>query len=183
MIASLIYGILAVSPPEGGGNNSLLDVNPGLIIWTLVTFILLLFILKKTAWKPILTALDQRENAIKDALEKAEQAKVEAQKVLDQNQANLNKAEEESRKIIEQSRAYSEKLKEQIMQESKEQSKKLLEDAAAEIERRKDAAFNDLKNQIAEIAIDAAEKILSEKLDKDTQKKIVDNYISGIRKN
>lgn len=181
MIASLIYGILAVTPPEGSG--SLLDVNPGLIIWTLVTFIILLFVLKKMAWKPILSALDQRESAIREALEKAEQAKAEAQKVLDQNQANLNKAEEESRRIIEQSRAYSEKLKEQLLQESREQSKKLLEDASAEIERKKEAAFTDLKNQVAEIAINAAEKILGSNLDKDMQKKIVDKYISGIRQN
>lgn len=182
MIASLIYGVLAVSPPEG--NNSLLDVNPGLIIWTLITFIILLFVLKKTAWKPILTALDQREGAIKEALEKAEQAKAEAQKILDQNQANLNKAEEESRKIIDQSRSYAEKLKNQMLQESRDQSKKLLEDAALEIDRRKDAAFNDLKNQIVDISMKAAEKILSAKLeDQDAQKKIVDKYMSEIRKN
>jgi F-type H+-transporting ATPase subunit b len=181
MFASLIYGILAVTPPEVG-NNSLLDVNPGLIVWTLVTFIILVFILKKMAWKPILAALDQRETAIKDALEKAEQAKVEAQKVLDQNQANLNKAEEEGRKIVEQSRTYAEKLKQQMLQESRDQSKHLLEEAALEIERRKDAAFNDLKNQIAEIAVQAAEKILSANLDQQKQSSIVDRYISEIRK-
>jgi F-type H+-transporting ATPase subunit b len=180
MFAAMIYGILAVEPEVGG---SLLDINPGLIIWTAVTFIALIFILKRFAWKPILSALDQREGAIRESLEKAEKAKEEAQKIFEQNQSNLNKAEEESRKIIEQSRAFAEKLKEQMLLDSKQQSRKLLEDASAEIDRKKDEAFNDLKNQIAEIAINAAEKILSENLNKETQKKIVDKYIGEIAKN
>jgi F-type H+-transporting ATPase subunit b len=180
MFAVMIYGILAVEPEAGG---SLLDINPGLIIWTAITFIALIFILKKVAWKPILEALDQREGAIRESLEKAEKAKEEAQKVLELNQANLDKAEEESRKIIEQSRSYAEKLKEQMLIDTKQQSKKILEDATAEIERKKDEAFINLKNQVAEIAINAAEKILNENLNKETQKKIVDRYIGEIGKN
>ncbi|MDO8549980.1 MAG: F0F1 ATP synthase subunit B [Ignavibacteria bacterium] len=165
---------------EGG---SLVDVNPGLIIWTVVTFIILLFILKRVAWKPILSALDQRETAIKDSLEKAEKAKEEAQKVLQENQASLLKAEEESKKIIEQSRQYAEKLKDQMIKESKEQAQKIVDDASAQIDQKKEAAFNELKTKVAEIAIQAAEKILHENLDKDSHKKLVDRYIEDITKN
>lgn len=180
MLTGFYLSVLALAS-EGGG--SLVDVNPGVAFWTLITFLILLFILKKFAWKPILTALEQRENAIRESLEKAEKAKDDAQKVLDQNQINLAKAEEESKQIINQSRAYAEKLKEQIMQESKVQAKKMIEEAAAEIERKKDAAFDELKNQVVEIAINAAEKILRENLDKETQKKIVNKYIGEITKN
>ena len=162
---------------------NLIEVNPGLIIWVAFTFIVLVFVLKKVAWKPILTALDQRESAIKESLEKAERAKEEAQKVLDENQANLAKAEEESKKIIEQSRAYAEKLKNQMLQESKQQAQKIVADASEEIERKKEAAFNELKNQIAEIAVQAAEKILKENVNKEVNKKIVNDYISEITKN
>ncbi len=162
---------------------SIIDVSPGVLFWTIVTFVILLLVLKKFTWKPILMALDQREAAIRESLEKAEKAKEDAQKVLDANQANLAKAEEESKQIINQSRAYAEKLKEQILQESKEQAKKLLEDATSEIERQKDAAFDELKSQIAEIAVQAAEKILRESLDKEAQKKLVDKYIGEIGKN
>ena len=88
MLANILLGVLA----SGSGNGSLLDVNPGLIIWTIVTFLILLFILKKVAWKPILSALDQREKDIKDSLEKAEKAKEDAQRILDENQANLAKS-------------------------------------------------------------------------------------------
>jgi F-type H+-transporting ATPase subunit b len=172
---------LALIAEEGG--TSLVSVSPGLIFWTVITFVILLFVLKKVAWKPILTALEQREAAIRESLEKAEKAKEEAQKVLDENQANLAKAEEESKKIIEQSRAYAEKLKEQMMQESKQQAQKIVSDASEEIERKKESAFNELKNQIAEIAVQAAEKILKENVNKEINKKIVNDYISEITKN
>jgi len=180
MLTGFYLSALALAS-EGGG--SLIDVNPGVAVWTLVTFVVLLVVLKKFAWKQILTALEQRENGIRESLEKAEKAKEDAQKVLDQNQVNLAKAEEESKQILNQSRAYAEKLKEQIVQESKIQAKKLIEEAAAEIERKKDAAFDELKSQVVEIAINAAEKILRENLDKETQTKIVNKYIGEITKN
>jgi F-type H+-transporting ATPase subunit b len=164
-------------------SGSIIDVAPGVLIWTIITFIILVIILKKFTWKPILTALEQRANAIKESLEEAEKAKDEAKKILDANQVNLSKAEEESKQIINQSRAFAEKLKEQILLESKDQAKKLLEEATAEIERKKASAFDELKNQVAEIAVKAAEKILKEELDKTREKELVDKYINEIGKN
>ena len=179
MLTGFSLSVLALAEENG----SLIDVNPGLIFWTVVTFVVLLVVLKKVAWKPILAALDQREAAIKESLEKAEKAREEAQKVLDENKSNIAHAEENSKKIIDQSRAYAEKLKEQIIRESKEQAKKIVADATEEIERKKEAAFNDLKTQVAEIVISAAEKILKESLNKESNKKIVDKYISDISRN
>lgn len=180
MLTGFSLSVLALAS-EGGG--SLIDVNPGLIFWTVITFIVLLILLKKVAWKPILAALDEREAAIKESLEKAEKAREEALKVLEENKANTRKAEDESKKIIDQSRAYAEKLKDQMIQDSKDQARKIVDDASAEIERKKEATFNELKTQVAGIVIDAAEKILKENLNKETNKKIVDKYISDISRN
>jgi F-type H+-transporting ATPase subunit b len=173
---------LAVIASEGG-NGGLLDVNPGLMIWTVITFIVLLFILKRVAWKPILTALDKRENDIKESLAQAEKAKDEAKKILEENQANLAKAEEESKKIIEQGRTYAQSLKEQLIKDSKDQAKKIVDDASSEIQRRKDAAFEELKGQIAEIAVNAAEKIIKESLDAQKSKQVIDKYLNEVTKN
>jgi F-type H+-transporting ATPase subunit b len=173
--------LLALASEGGGG--SLVEVNPGLVFWTVITFIVLMLVLKKIAWKPILTALNQREDAIKESLEKAEKAKEEAQKILQENQASLLKAEEESKKIIEQSREYAQKLKDQMMRDSKEQAQKIIDDATAQIEQKKEAAFSELKNKVAELSIQAAEKIIKENLDKDSHKKLVDRYIEEITKN
>lgn len=178
MLAEILIAVLA---SEGGG--SLIDVNPGLIFWTWVTFIALMIVLYKVAWKPILASLKQREDGIKDSLSKAEEAKLEAEKILKENRASLAKAEEESKKVIEQSRLFAENLKEQMIKDSKVQAKKIIEEAAAEIDRKKNAAFDELKNQIAEISIQAAEKILKQNLDADKNKIIVDKYISDISKN
>ena len=181
MLTGFSLSVLALAS-EGGGN-SLIEVNPGVIIWTLVTFVALFFILRKFAWRPILMALDQREAAIRESLEKADKAKEEAQKVLDENQASLAKAEEESQKIIEQSRSYAEKMKDQIINESRVQAKKIVEDASAEIERQKEASFIELKNQVADLVVKAAEKILNQTLDAENQKKLVNKYIAEITKN
>jgi F-type H+-transporting ATPase subunit b len=184
MIANILFAFIALLASESeGGSASLLSVNGGLAFWTTLTFILLLLILTKFAWKPILSALKQREDAIKDSLEQAEKAKDEAKKILSENQNSLAKAEEESKKIIEQSKIYAESLKDQIVKDSKEQAKKLIEEASAEIDRKKNAAFDELKNQIAEISVKAAEKILRENLDAEKNKTIVDKYISDISKN
>jgi F-type H+-transporting ATPase subunit b len=177
------YSSSLFAEPESGAGGGLLSVDGGLAFWTVVTFLILLFILKKVAWKPILTALDNRENAIKESLEKAELAKQEAQRILNENQASLAKAEEESKKIIEQSKVYADKLKEQIIQESKLQAKKLIDDAASEIDRKKDAAFQELKSHVAEIAIQAAGKLIKENLDQEKQRKLVDSYLNEIGKN
>ena len=179
MLTNILIGILASA--EGGG--SLLDVNPGLIVWTLITFILLLVILKKVAWKPILTALDNREKGIEDSLNRAEKAKEEAQKILDENRGSLSKVEEESKKIIDQSRSYADDLKEQMLKQSKVQAQKLIDDAAAEIERKKQSAFEELRNQIAEISVNAAEKIMKENIDAEKNKRLVSKYLNEISKN
>jgi F-type H+-transporting ATPase subunit b len=179
MLAEITLAVIA----SEGGNGGLLDVSPGLMIWTVITFIILLLILKKVAWKPILSALDKRESEIKDALTQAEKAKEEAKKILEENQANLAKAEEESKKIIDQSRAYAESLKEKLITESKVQAKKIVDEASLEIQRRKDAAFKELKNQIAEISIKAAEKIIRESLDAQKGKQVVNKYLNEIAKN
>lgn len=173
--------VLAFSGGEVQGGP--LDVNPGLILWTVVTFIFLLFILKKVAWKPVLNSLNERENLIKESLEKAENARKEAEKLIADNKSSLLKAEEEAYKIIEQSREHAEKLKVQILDESKQSAKKMIEDAAAEIERKNADAFNKLKDQVADIAVNAAERILKENLDKKMQIKLVDKYLDEMNKN
>ncbi len=180
MIAKSVFALLAYSSE---GNNGLLSVNPGLIFWTFVIFLILLFILKKVAWKPILSALSERENFIKDSLDKAELAKSEAEKILEENKKSLSKADEEAQKVIEQGRAYAEKLKEQILDESKQEAKKLIADATAEIERKNQEAFNMLKEQIADISISVAEKILRENLDREKQASIVNKFIEDLNKN
>jgi F-type H+-transporting ATPase subunit b len=177
------YSLFAFALSSGGSQGGLLDVSPGLIVWTIITFLILLLILKKFAWKPILNSLNEREKSIRDSLEAAEKAKVEAEKIVADNQANLAKAEEEAQKIIAQGREYSEKLKAQMLEESKTQAQKMIDEATSEIERKNQEAFNNLKDQVVTIAVEASEKIIRENLDKDKQKSIVEKYLQDLTKN
>lgn len=173
--------MLFIFSGAGESSGSPLDVNPGVILWTVVTFIFLLLLLKKIAWKPILNSLNERENFIKESLEKADKAQKEAEKLIADNKSSLIKAEEEAQKIVEQSREYAEKLKTQILDESKLQAKKLIQDASVEIERKNNEAFSKLKDQVAEIAVQSAEKILRENLDKEKQINLVNKYLNDLK--
>jgi len=176
---------LALIAFSGGGESSgsLLDVNPGLIFWVVITFIFLLLLLKKIAWKPILNSLDERESFIKNSLENAEKAQKDAEKLLEENKANLAKAEEDAQKVIAQGREYAEKVKSQMLEESKVEAAKMIKQATAEIERKNKEAFNELKDQVAEIAVGAAEKIIRANLDKQKQTELIDKYLKDLNKN
>jgi len=95
----------------------------------------------------------------------------------------MAKAEEEAQKIIAQGREYAEKVKAQVIEESKIEAKKMIDSAVLAIERKQQESFNNLKEQIADIAVKSAEQIIRENLDKDKQLKIVDKYIQDISKN
>ncbi|MBU1100632.1 MAG: F0F1 ATP synthase subunit B [Bacteroidetes bacterium] len=169
-------GMLAMS----GG---LLDVSPGLMIWTVLTFLVLMLILRKVAWKPMLLALNEREQFIKDSLDKAEQAQRESERLAEVNKALMEKSEVEAQEIIAQGREYSEKLKSQMLEESREEARKMINSAKDEIVRKNQEAFSSLKSQVVNIAVLAAEKIIKENLDNEKQEKLVNRFIDDLTKN
>lgn len=161
----------------------MLDVNPGLIVWTIVTFIVLMVVLKIFAWKPLLESLRRREDGVRDALERAERARDEAEQLMEENKRHLAEAEHESRRIMNESRSLAEKLKEEILQNANAHSKKLVEMAREEIERDKESALAQLRGEVANLAIQAAGKILEETLDDNKHRKIVDSYLRELPNN
>jgi F-type H+-transporting ATPase subunit b len=161
----------------------LFDINPGLIIWTIVSFLVLLIVLSKYAWKPIMKMLREREDHIRDALEQAERARIEAAEMIKQNEKNLARAEEEYQKMIREGKAVAEKMKEEIVAKAKQQAQQELQQATAEIQHSVDTAKMQLRAEIADLAIKATEKILEETLDEKKQKKLADSVISQLPKN
>jgi F-type H+-transporting ATPase subunit b len=159
------------------------DINPGLIIWTLVTFGVLFLVLSKFAWKPLLEALNEREGKIRGALEEADKARSEAAQLLKQNAQNIVRAEEEYQKLVREGRALAEKMKEDIVAKAKHQADQELLRANEEIQRSVDSARQQLRAEVADLAIKAAEKILEESLDAVKQKKIVDAFMNQLPKN
>lgn len=161
----------------------MLDPNPGLIIWTIVTFVLLLAVLRKFAWKPLLEALQKREESVRGALERAEHARAEAERLLEENRKLTARSEAEAHRILNEGRELGEKLKAEIVEKANQQSRKLAEQAKQEIERDKDAALAQLRGEVANLAIKAAEKILDETLDEKRHRAIVDSFMNNLPKN
>ncbi len=161
----------------------MLQLNTGLIIWTTLTFGVLLVVLRAYAWKPILNNLETREETIRQSLERAEEAKREAEQILEENKKNLAKAEEVAQRVLREARELSEKLRAESALKTKAEGNKLLEKAREEIERDKQLAMTQLRGLVAELAIGAAEKILNETIDEAKQKKLVENFINSLGKN
>jgi F-type H+-transporting ATPase subunit b len=161
----------------------LFDTNPGLIVWTIISFLVLLIVLAKFAWNPILKMLGDREGQIRTALEQAERARGEAAEMMEQNKKNLARAEEEYQKMIREGKAFAEKIKDEIVVKAKQQAQQELNRAAEEIQRNVEAAKLQLRSEVANLAITATEKILEETLDEKKQKKLTDSVINKLPKN
>lgn len=161
----------------------MLDINPGLIIWTVITFVLLVFVLGKVAWKPLLAALHTREKEIADALMKAEEAKKDAERMMQENKAAMEKASAETARLLAESRALAEQMKNDIIAKAHNNAKKMLEQAKDEIVREKEAALVQLRSEVADLAVAAAEKILDESLDAAKQKNMIDKVLQQMQKN
>jgi F-type H+-transporting ATPase subunit b len=156
------------------------DINPGLMVWTIATFVVLSFILSKFAWKPLLGSLKDREDKIRQALEQSEQARAEAAALLLQNEKNLARAEEEYQKIIREGKAFAEKLKEEVVAKAHQQAQREIQQAKEEIQRDVESARQKLRSEVADLAVQAAGKILDESLDAQKQRKIVDKFLNQL---
>ena len=156
----------------------------GLIFWMTLSFLIVIFILKKFAWKPILNGLKEREKSIDEALNAAEKAREEMKNLKSDNEKLLQEAKEERDNILRDAR----KVKDSIILEAKEKAQveanRIVEGAMVTIENEKNAAVHELKNQIATLSIEIATKILKEELKvKGKQKELIDKLVSEIKFN
>jgi len=160
------------------------DFSFGLFIWQVVIFVGLIFLLKKFAWKPILDAVNEREQGIKNALESAESARNEMQNLQADNQRILQEARAERDAMLKDAREMKEKMVADAKNEAQEQGQKMIDQAKAAIESEKNAAMADLKSQVVTLSLSIAEKILKDELsNKESQTKLVDQLLGDVKLN
>ena len=159
---------------------SLLDPHVGTIIWTLITFLLVLFVLKKWAWPPILSALDEREERIRSAIDDSEKARQEAEAVLSEHRSKLAAAEDEARQIIAEAREAGEKARHDIVEQAREEAQRAIGQARTSIEAEKRAAIAELRREMADLAVHAAGRMIDANLDDEKNRGLVDDLISKI---
>lgn len=162
---------------------NLLSPNFGLFFWMSVTFLLLLFVLRKLAWGPITKALQEREERIDTSIKSAEKALAEAKQIQADNAVARREAEQDAQKILREARESAEKLRTEEVENTREKIKGMQEQARLEIEREKESALNQLRSEVADLAIQAAEKILDDSLDQSRHKQLVNSFIDGLGKN
>ncbi|MCH7656995.1 MAG: F0F1 ATP synthase subunit B [Bacteroidetes bacterium] len=156
----------------------------GTVFWMLLSFLMILFILKKFAWKPILTALKEREASIDNALRSADKAREKMEQLKADNEKIIKEAKNERDNLLKDARL----VKDMIISEAKEkantETEKIIKDARVKIENEKNAALDEIKNQIAIFSIEIAEKILKKKLEstKD-QKDMINDLLDEIKLN
>lgn len=160
----------------------MLEINPGLILWTIITFLIVLAILRGTAWKPLIGALTAREEKIRSSLADAERAQQNAQKLLEENRRQLAAAEEHSQRIIKEGRDMAERIKAEILEKANTAANQTIAQAREEIQREKEAALTQLRSEVADLAILAAGKLLDANLDTAKQRALVDTVINDLNK-
>ena len=158
----------------------LLDPHEGLIIWTIITFLVVLFVLKKFAWPQLLAALDEREKRISDALAAADQARQEAEEVLRQHQQKLTAADEEARKIVAEAREAGANVRQTIVSQAREEAERMLDQARTSIESEKRAAIAELRRETANLAVQAAGALIDANLDDERNRGLVNDLIAKI---
>lgn len=162
----------------------LLTPGTGLIIWQTIVFLLLVFLLAKLAWKPILTSLKEREKSIQEALDTAEKARLEISRLKSDNENLLKQAREERDRMLREARDASNRMKDEAQLAAKKSADKIIEDARVAIGIEKQAALREIKIQVAMFSLEIAEKLLKENLSNDkAQKELVQNYVKDLKIN
>jgi len=156
----------------------------GLTFWMLLVFSVLLFLLKKFAWKPILTMLAERENSIEEALKSADQAREQMAKLQSDNEALYKQAREERDQILKEAREMKDSIIGEAKRSAEEEGKRMIMKASEEISKQKATAITELKSQVASLSVSIAEKLINNQLsNSEEQQSIIANQVNSLNNN
>jgi len=157
----------------------LLQPGLGLLVWTLLAFLIVFYILKKFAWKPILQTLNERETGIADAIASAEKIKIEMAQLKNENEALLQKAREERATLLKEAKEQSDKMIGEAKDKAKSEYDKILADAQLAIQQQKNAAITEVKNSVGSLVVEVATQVLRRELSNKAEQ---ESFITSIVK-
>lgn len=177
--------LLAAAPSvaraaEEGGKVNLLSPNGGLMFWTLAIFIVLLLVLSRYAFKPLLAAVEARELSLQDAIDQAKQDRDAATKLLEEQRALLDTARADAQRFVADGRQTAEKLKASMLDETKSQQQEMLERARRDIENEKTRAIAELRREAVDLALAGAGRLIERNLDDAGNRKLVEDFLASI---
>ena len=159
---------------------SLIDINFGLMFWTIVTFLIVLYVLKRFAFGPIQAMLDERRTAIASDIDAAEQAREEAQTALAEYRAALAESRKEAMQIVESARRTSEEQRREALAELEAEKARQVERARAEIDSERRRSLQEIKATLADLTVAATEKVVRKQLDAAEQKRLIDEALADV---
>ena len=162
--------------------SSFTEIRPGLIFWTIITFIIVAIVLRVTAWKPILELVSEREKQIADSIEAAKRERAEAEKLLAEQKAEVAKARHEAAEMMRKNQADMERFREEVMATSRKEAEQLKAEAERSINEERVKAIAEVKALTVDLAIDIATKLLGEQLDGPKQRKLAEQFIEQLPK-
>ena len=173
--------LIAIFAESTGGKNPLTAVTPGLYIWTIITFLLLFYVLAKFAWKPLLSMLEERESLIKKSLSDAETAREELQKINLESEAIITNARTEAQSILSDGKAAAEKIKDDTVAKAKEEASKIREEAKQQNKAEKDRAISDIKKEVVDLSLNVAEKLIKKNISEKDNASLIEESLEKIK--
>lgn len=159
---------------------SITEVNPGLTFWTLVTFLVVFFVLRWKAWGPILQMVEQREKAIQDAIDAAKRERQEAERMLGEQKQAIAEARREAAEMVKRSQADVEKIREELISRSRKEAEDLMAIALRQIEEEKLKAMAEVRSHAVDLSILAARQLVESSLDETRQRELVSDFIQKL---
>ena len=163
-------------------DSPLVQLDPGLFVWPILTFLLLLAVLAKFAWKPLLKMLKDREELIRSSLEDAEKAQTELAKLNAEGEKIINKARAEAQEILSQCKSSATKMKEETLKDAKERAKVIADNAEKQIQVEKEKAIEEIKSEVVNLSLSVAEKLIKKNLSAEDNKVLIDESLSQVKK-
>lgn len=160
--------------------NPLLKLDPGLAIWTIISFVLLLVLVKKFAWAPILSSIEERERYLKSSMEEADNARKESRRVAEEQKRIIDEAKVEADKLRREAHENSQAFKARCETEALEEKKRIIDSHVAELARMKDSALAELRSTVVDLTIEATRKLIDANLDENKARNLVDSYIKEL---
>jgi F-type H+-transporting ATPase subunit b len=178
MLTLLAQTAAEAESDEGG--SGLIEVVPGLMIWTLICFAIAFFVLRKYAFGPIQKTIDDRRERIRQAVQEADNARNEARELLEQNRAILAQARSESAGILAEARKVADAQIERAKQEAEAERQRRLEDTRKQIDAETVRAIGQIRSEVADLTIEATERVVGKVLDAEDQKRLVREAVEGL---
>ena len=160
----------------------LLDVNGGLMFWTLLIFIALMFILSKYAFGPITAAVEAREQALEEAILAAKRDREEASTLLEQQRQQIEAARADAQRLIAEGRSAGEKLRAEMLEETRQQQQEMLDRARREIGAERDRAISEIRAEAVDLAIAGASRVIEKNLDEASNRQLVEKFLGSLDK-